>query len=159
VALADGLATNPQEYVKDDEVLYRNVKRAYIKPLNGGFRPSSQAFTDPNYRISVYRAMLCSNNPSHAQVDKREDCVRRLVTGEVRAIGTVIKYDSKRNPVQHHAVRVDPAPEHGDPSHAEIYADPQITSPRMFAKLQEALVWIGEWAPGFGPSDREEGNV
>jgi hypothetical protein len=157
--LADGLATNPQEYVEDYEALYRNVKRAYLKPLNGSFRPSSQAFTDPNYRISVYRAILCGNDPSHAQVKKTEDCVRRLITGEVRAIGTVIKYDSRRNPVQHHAVCVDPAPEPGDPSHAEIYADPQITSPRIFAKLQEALVWMGDWAEGYGPSDRKEGNV
>jgi hypothetical protein len=36
--------------------LYRLVKPIYVKPENGGWRLSSQAFTHPSYFISVDRA-------------------------------------------------------------------------------------------------------
>jgi hypothetical protein len=109
VALADdGVAIEGHGSVRDRELLYRNIKRAYWKrKKDGSFYLSTQAFTDPNYRISVYRAALCGDEPSHAQ-EEDEDYVRSLYAGDVRAIDTVIRYDNQ-TPIEHHRVDIDPA--------------------------------------------------
>jgi hypothetical protein len=158
VALVDGLGDDVDR-VKNNEKLYRGVKREYWKRKKdgSGFRLSSQAFTDPKYRISVYRACLCGHNPSRAQKDDTY-YVCSLLAGCVRSIGSVVKRDNDKV-VQHYTIDVEPKPlaEEEDDSHAEIFATPEIFSPRVFNRLQEALAHPDryEWEPEFGPSDRE----
>jgi len=157
VALAgDGLAIEGHSPVRDRELLYRNIKRVYWKKRkgNGGYYLSTQAFTDPQYRISVYRAALCGNDPSHAQ-EEGEDYVRGLYAEDVRAIDTVIKFDNNE-PRVHYRVDVAPAPRCDDPSHAEIFTDPEITSAGVFKRLQARLVCVSRWEEGYIPSDAEE---
>jgi hypothetical protein len=156
VALADdGLAIEGHVSVRNRELLYRNIKRVYWKKQkrSDGFYLSTQAFTDPQYRISVYRAALCGNDPSHAQ-EEDEDYVRGLYAEDVRAIDTVIKFDNNE-PREHYRVDVAPAPRCDDPSHAEIFTDPEITSGGVFKRLQARLVCISRWEKGYSPSDAE----
>jgi hypothetical protein len=149
VALVDGTAIEGHSPVEGRELLYRNIKRVYWKQTNDGFYLGSMAFTDPDYRISVYRAHLCGNDPSHAQ-EQAEDYVRSLVTEDVRNIDTVVRGPSDA-PIERHRVDVAPAPKHDDPSHAEIYTDPEITSPNVFRRLQVRLACLSEWAEHYGP--------
>jgi hypothetical protein len=81
-----------------------------------------------------------------------------LLTEAVRNIDTVKKC-SDNTPIEHYAVDVDPAPKCNDPSYAEIYTDPEITSRGVFRRLQARMICLSNWAEGFGPSDREEGNI
>jgi hypothetical protein len=74
------------DYVADEEVLYRCVRPSYYITLNDGkTRPSSQAFTDPEFNISVDRAKLCNDDPRYTQREKT-DFVCSLVTEHVRGI-------------------------------------------------------------------------
>lgn len=149
MALVDGVGASGC-YVDDDELLYRCVKRAHWKPTNGGFRLSSQAFTDPQYRISVDRAKMCGRDPGFSQTDET-DYVCSLLTSDVRAIGNVAKFQNNER-VEQHAIDVDAAPIPGNAAHAEIYAHPQISSRGVFRRLQESLVHLSRWEEGFGPS-------
>lgn len=156
--MADGLGGDGDR-VKDHEKLYRGVKRAYWKrKKNGiGFYLSSQAFTDPEYRISVYRACLCGHNPGRAQKDDTY-YVCSLLAECVRSIGSVVKKDNDKI-AQSYTIDVEPKPlaEEEDDSHAEIYAAPEIFSPKVFQRLQEALAHPDryKWEPKFGPTDWE----
>ena len=149
MALVDGAAIEGRSPVEPEELLYRNIKRVYWKRRNGDYYLGTQAFTDPSYRISVYRAGLCGNNPGHAQ-EEAEDYVRSILTKDVRGIDTVIKYRNGE-PDKHHRVDVAPAPLPNDPSHAEIFTDPQITSQNVFRRLQLRLVCLSVWEAGFSP--------
>lgn len=150
MALADGLGAGDKDYVDDAEMLYRCVKRVHWKQKeNGEFYLSAQAFTDRQYRPSVDRARLCGHDPSHTQVDEH-DYVCNLLTADVRAIGSVVKYRNNE-PVQQYAVDVDPVPRPDNAAHAEIYAHPQISSKGVFRRLQERLVCLSKWEEGFGP--------
>ncbi len=146
--MADGVEASG-DYVGDDELLYRCVKRVHWKPTNDGFRLSSQAFTDPNHRISVDRAKMCHHDPEYSQTDET-DYVRSLLTSDVRAIGNVAKFQNNERIVQY-AIDVDAAPIPGNTAHAEIYAHPQISSKGVFRRLQESLVHLSKWEDGFGP--------
>lgn len=149
MALVDGLVIEGHSPVEFDELLYRNIKRVYWKPRNGGFYLGTQAFTDPEYRISVYRASLCGNDPSHVQ-ETAEDYVRSILAEDVRGIDTVIKYDNNE-PKELYRVDVVPDPKPNDCSHAVICTDHEITGPRIFRRLQIRLVCLSKWEEGFGP--------
>ena len=157
VALVGGVGGDVAP-VENDERLYRGVKREYWKRKKDGtgYYLSSQAFTDPDYRISVYRACLCGHNPSRAQKDLTY-YVCSLIAGRVRGIGSVAE---KKNDeiVQKHTIEVEPEPlpEEQDDSHAVIYAtNPPISSRSVFKRLQEALARCDQysWEPTFGPSE------
>lgn len=137
-----------QDQVEDGEKLYRCVRRAYAKLENGEWRPSSQAFTDPEYKISVDRAKLCSNDPTYSQMETN-DLVCSVVAGEARKINGVIQYD-KDVIRQQYQVCVGPDPLPHNAAHALIYAHPQIASKNVFRRLQESLALIAHWeiAPG-----------
>jgi hypothetical protein len=149
VALVDGTTIDGRSPVEDRELLYRNIKRGYWRERGGDFELSTQAFTDPSYRISVYRAELCGNDPSHAK-EEEEDYVRSIRTETVRGIDTVIRYRNN-DPVQHHRVNVAPDPKPDDCSHAVICTDPEITSQSVFRRLQVRLVCLSDWEPNYGP--------
>lgn len=152
MALADELGSG---YVEDEEKLYRGVKHDYWKRKKdgSGFYLSSQAFTDPDYRISVYRAALCGCNPKRAQKDETY-YVCSLLTENVRGIGSVgKKQDTEIVKVHDIDVAPNPLEEDEDDSHAEIYAIQKISSPRIFQRLQEALAHpdLYKWEEGFCP--------
>lgn len=149
MALVGGTTIDGRSPVEDCELLYRDIKRAYWRERGGVFQLGTQAFTDPDYRISVYRATLCGNDPSHAQ-EEAEDYVRSIRAETVRSIDTVIKYDNNE-PVEHHRVDVAPAPKPNDCSHAEIYTYREITSPTVFRRLQVRLVCLSDWEERYGP--------
>lgn len=156
MALADdGLAIEGHGPVRNRELLYRSIKRVYCKEQkkSGGSYLSTQALTDPQYRISVYRAALCGNFPSHAQAEDK-DYVRVLYAEDVRAIDTVIKFDNNE-PREHYRVDVAPAPRCDGSSHAEIFTDPEITSRGVFKRLQARLICISRWEKGYSPFDVE----
>lgn len=152
MALAEGLDT--EDRIGDDELLYRCVKRVHWKREGDSFRLSSQAFTDRYYRISVDRANLCGNDPSNTQMDDT-DYVRSLLTADVRATNTVIKYENNV-PLVHHNVDVESAPLPDNTAHAEIYTDPEISSKGVFRRLQERLICLSRWEDGFGPEPEEK---
>src|SRR5690348_10976785 len=102
----------PSDHVADDEILYRSVRRDQIVPVEGGMRPSSQAFTDRQMEVSVDRAMLRDHDPRKSQMNPT-DAVVSLLVSDVR--GTL-----PGRPEYAIDVRSDPLPE--NPAHALIYA-------------------------------------
>jgi hypothetical protein len=152
VALADEVGASADDHVDDNEILYRCVKPVHWKRReNGEFYLSAQAFTDRNYRPSVDRAKLCSYDPSYTQREET-DYICTLLTEDIRAIETVVKYHDSQ-PVEQHAIDVDPVPLHDNAAHAEIYAHPQISSRSVFRRLQESLVGLSWWEGGFTPPE------
>jgi hypothetical protein len=145
----------PQDYIGDDELLYRGVRSHYVKRDGNTIRISSQAFTDPSKKISVDRAKLCNYDPHHTQVELT-DYVCRIVAGRVREIGSVTQNTPKGELIVQHHVRVEPDPLPENPAHALIFADPNIQTRGVFRKLQEGLALIAEWEPGFAPETRPE---
>ena len=149
MALADGVGAGDR--VEDDEALYRSVRRVLWKQKKDGeFYLSSQAFADRNPRPSVDRAKLCGYDPGYAQF-RPSDYVCSLVTRDVRAIATVVKYGKKGVPQVHHNIDVEPVPLPDDAAHAEIYAVPEISGGRLFERLLERLAYLARWESGFGP--------
>ncbi len=138
--------------VSQDEILYRAVQERYVKREADRVRPTSMAFTDKQFRVSVDRAALCNNDPNHTKVDP-SDLVVRFAAGDVRRIASVAQRDSNGEVVLKHLVRVEPEPLPDNPAHAVIFADPQVANPRVFQKLREALARLAEWESGFAPGE------
>ncbi len=150
MALADGVGGGAGDYVDDNEALYRSVKPVYWKQKdNGEFYLSSQAFADRNCRPSVDRARLCDHDPSYTQFCS-SDYVCSLFAEDVRATDTVVKHD-KGVPQVRHNIDVEPVPLSDNAAHAEIYAVPEISGGRLFARLLERLAYLARWESGFGP--------
>ncbi len=154
MALAGGLGAPGGDRVQDSEKLYRGVRpNLWKQKRDGSFYLSSQAFTDPEYRISVYRACLCGYRPSRAQKDPSY-YVCSLLAEQVRAIDSVRKM---RNEEVEQVYRIDVVPEpleeDEDDSHAVICAIDEISSPKVFQRLQEALAHPDryDWESGFSP--------
>lgn len=141
-------AVSPHDPVDNRESLYRLVKPIYVKPENGGWHLSSQAFTHPSYRISVDRAALCGNDPAHTQVEE-SDFVCSVVAGAVRNITFVHKPPTGEI---EYSGRVDATPQPENRAHADIYVHPRATK-GAFRKLQERLAQLARWENGFGPDD------
>ncbi len=151
MALADRVGGDAGDHVEDDEALYRSVNPVLWKQRDdGGFYLSSQAFADRNYRPSVDRAKLCGHDPSYTQF-RPSDYICGLVAEDVRAISTVVKHDRKGVPQVRHNIDVEPVPLSNNAAHAEIYAVPEISGGRLFARLLERLAYLARWEDGFGP--------
>lgn len=122
---------------------------------NGEVYLSSQAFADRNRRPSVDRAKLCGHDPSYTQF-RLSDYVCSLVTGDVRAIATVVKHDKKGVPQVQHNIDVEPVPLYDNAAHAEIYAVPEISGGRLFERLLERLAYLARWERGFEPPEASD---
>jgi hypothetical protein len=118
--------------VADDEILYRSVRRDQIVPVEGGVRPSSQAFTDRRMEVSVDRAKLRDHDPHQSRMSAT-DAVVSLRVADIR--GTL-----PGRPAYAIDVRPDPLPE--NPAHAVIYAQPQFANQSVFRKLRDRLAWL-----------------
>lgn len=132
--------------VAANEILFRGVKPNpnYLAWKEGRWQISALAFTDPSYRISVDRAVLCGHDPRHAQVHPT-DCVCSVAAAAVRAISAVVQRDVRGRIVQAHSILIGSDPLTHNPAHAVIYADPQITTRNVFRKLQESLALLAQW--------------
>lgn len=145
----DRLNDDSKDHVQDDELLYRGVRRKYWVETAEGFRLSKQAFTEPEYKISVNRAALCDCDPSSVQEDST--CfVRRILAERIRSISNVGKYHNTEQ-VTGHAIDVHPAPLETNDAHAEIVANPEINNEKIFRRLQASLVRVSEWEDGYKP--------
>ena len=144
---------NNNDFVHDDEVLYRSVRGQYGEEYsydNGKLDISSEAFRDRDKKPSVDRAKL-KGNPS---LSKRNDTdgIVSLITADVRAIGSV-KTKGQDNDITVHAVDViyDPNPE-SDPTnnaHSLIIVKPEFFGSKnkqrnVLKLLQLALAELAE---------------
>ena len=138
------------DFVRDDEVLYRSVRGKYGEEYsydNGKLQISSEAFRDRERKPSVDRSELKEFNPS---LSKRNDTdgIVSLITADVRSIGTV-KTKTQNGDAIVHAVDViyDPTPE--NPAHSIIVVSPEFFGSNnkqrnVFKLLQLALAELAE---------------
>lgn len=142
---------NKNDFVRDDEVLYRSVRgkygEEYAYDSTGQLKISSEAFRDREREPSVDRAVLKEFNPA---LSKRNDTdgVVSFITADVRAIGTV-KTKIQNADTTVHAVEViyDPTPE--NPAHSKIVVIPEFFGSKnkqrnVFKLLQLALAELAE---------------
>lgn len=118
-----------QEYVSDEEELYRNVRgegsdEYYYDETTGDLVIESKAFLDPQKEPSVDRAKLRNFDPERSRISE-ENGIVTLITKEVRQIGDVVTKDDKERQVNHGVdVRADPIPE--NEAHARIVVKPKF---------------------------------
>ena len=140
-----------QDYVSDDEELYRNVRgeedadESRINPNTGRLEFTSQAFLDRKSTPSIDRAKLKNFEPRQSLLSDTNGIVS-LITEEVRQIGTVVSKNKKGKNINH-AVDVihDPKPPE-DPqnkAHSLIVVEPKFLSSdkqgKAFKLLRKAL--------------------
>ncbi len=140
-----------EDIVHDDEVLFRcvffeDVERPKRYVLDDGtLRVTSAAFLDRNMQISVDRASLCENNPTHTQKNE-SDGVIMFVAHEIRAVDDLKKSGgNKDKPAIDYIMDVVPAPEEENPAHAELRANPhfdEIDRKKAFRTLRYKLAEI-----------------
>jgi len=141
-------------------VLYRLVKLAHKEPGNGEWKPSANAFLGGSaYRVSVYRATLCGNDPSSLPAEE-PGYVCRLIAGQVRAIDSIKRDNPETGETDEYEVCVEATPKEGNHiAHADIYlhrpAPNKTAQRRVFRLLKEALAALAKWEPGHGPDDKE----
>ena len=129
------------DFVGDDEQLFRRViydPQCWARDNNNRLIVTSAAFRDRNHQPSVDRANLCNNNPSHTQGSDRRNGVVQLVAGQIRRIDDVIKQERDVS-VLLYLIDVVPAPLEDNLAHAEVRADPQIASDKIFRRLRQSL--------------------
>lgn len=142
-------------FVKDDEVLYRSIsiKRSQcVSNGVGGWKLSSQAFTDLSQKPSVDRACLCNNDPVRAQKSTADGIVS-LIAHEVRSIkdfkqtkdGKPLQDENGQELMHIFDVVPDPITTHPEnPAHALIVTSPSYASRSAFKRLIERLALIAE---------------
>ena len=126
------------DFVRDDEELYRRVRKNSEKPNRYSYDDTgevtihSTAFFDPNRQPSVDRAELREFNPTLSKKDKTDGIVS-LIAGHVRAI-----------PIEDHTVDVVYAPTSDNSAHSQIIMTPECCisnskQRRAFRNLRRAL--------------------
>lgn len=123
-----------ENYVADEEILYRSVRVSDCTWQDGQIEISSQAFNDASREISVNRAKL---RPADETRLSPTDGVVRLIAREVRDIQSVTFNG------QVYQIDVRPAPIPDNPSHALIIGVPALEN-TPFKKLKTALKKIAE---------------
>ena len=119
----------PDDYVSDDEELYRNVRGAltedeYYYDDDKSLVITRQAFLSPEKEPSVDRAKLKNFDPQQSKLNETNGIVT-LVTEEVRGIGDVAtSYEGKEN--VEHAVDVKPDPKPDNEAHSLIVVTPEF---------------------------------
>ena len=135
------------DYVENDEELYRNVRRNWKPPhytcKDGRLVIEYHAFWDssPSKAPSVDRAKLLDCNPRRALLNKTNGIVS-IRTSDVRAITDVITENDDK-PITHD-IDVEPAHTDDRPAHAQITVDPDYLESKRerektFKRLQRAL--------------------
>lgn len=142
---------NNNDFIRDDEVLYRSVRGQYGEEYSyddkGTLKISSEAFRDRNRSPSVDRARLNEYDPTLSKQNDTDGVVS-LITEDVRAIGTVqTKIQDVDTTVHAIDVIYDPIPE--NPAHSKIVVRPDFFGSKnkqrnVFKLLQLALVELAE---------------
>ena len=137
------------ERVEDTEVLYRRVifDPVCFEVVGDKIVVTSTAFNDRHKQPSVDRAKLCNAEPAYTQgADKRAGVVS-LITEEVRSISLQSGGETPQTYIVD--VVADPVgPDHPhlveNPAHAEIRADPSISSKGVFQRLRRSLALLAQ---------------
>lgn len=141
------------DQVLNDEELYRRV---VFDPLcytmeSGILTVARKAFSDPKNQPSVDRANLCGHDPRQTQAGDSRNGVILLLTEQVRDVDI---NSSESSSTIRYNIDVVAVPLEENIAHAEIRADPQITSSKVFQRLrtrlailanQEILANQGRW--------------
>lgn len=147
--------TLPIDIVQNDEHLYRRVLperwQFSIDNTTGRKVVSAQAFSDSTCQVSVDRANLCGNDPSFTQRTSKDGVVA-LITGEVRAIESVVLNNKNGELLRTQVVEVNPDPIEEDEvnliaenkAHALIIANPDFDHRKVFKKLIERLCILAQ---------------
>ena len=142
---------NKNDFVRNDEILYRSVRGKYGEEYAydniGKLKISSEAFRDRNKKPSVDRAELRGFNPVLSKLSDTDGVVS-LMAADVRAIGTV-KTKILNEDVVIHAVDVVYAPTPENPAHSQIVVNPEFFGSKskernVFKLLQLALAELAE---------------
>lgn len=141
------------KYIQDEEILYRRVSAGrglYTFRNDGTVEIHSSAFSDREFRISVDRAKLCGNNPTHCLHDEKGGVVS-LLARDVRNIEDLARNDAQGRSIQQFRVDIEPVPLENNSAHAEIYAIPPFGHAdrkaafrrlcQRLARLAEARSW------------------
>jgi len=133
-----------EDYVSNDEQLYRNVRadptkdEFYINEHTRQLKITSQAFLDrETQKPSVDRAKLRNFNPEASRISGSG--IVMLIAEEIRKIGTV-RSKSEDSQVIDHYVDVTPDPLPANEAHALIIVQPEfISDPRKREKAFKLL--------------------
>ncbi|SRR6266852_4163072 len=138
----------PENFVGNDEILYRRVlpgRNHYKFKPDETIEISSQAFYDPELRISVDRANLCDNNPKRTLGNGSG--VLSLVTIDVRSVVDLSREENQKQVIERFRIDVEPVPLPNNSAHAEIHAIPSFTDfdkKRAFKRLCQRLARLAE---------------
>lgn len=135
--------------VEDRELLFRSVAPDSVSWQGKNWRLSSQAFNDRQMQPSVDRRQLCGTPEATKQ--GVGDGVVQLRAGEIRKSVRVscesgVSVDQAR---KFYSVDVTARPLPDNAAHAQIEADPEISSKGHFRRIKEALCRLAEqhnWA-------------
>lgn len=139
------------DFIRDDEVLYRSVRGKYGEEYSydnmGKLTISSEAFRDRERKPSVDRAVLRGFNPALSKLSETDGIVS-FITADIRTIG-IVKTKIQNADTIVHAVDViyDPTPE--NPAHSKIVVNPEFFGSKnkqrnIFKLLQLALAELAE---------------
>jgi hypothetical protein len=135
----------PKTPVLNQEVLYRSVRDSDehhgCDPKGQLLRLGNSAFNCPDRKPSVNRESLSSGGPEASRLTQADGIVM-LLTEQVRSISAVVTNDKKGAPLLTHNVDVVHAPVPENYAHAQIEADPRVSSDGAWKKLKEALCRI-----------------
>ena len=144
-------------FVLDEEAVFRAVAdnpQLFAVDESGSLRLSGSAFNDPRREPSVDRSSL-KHGGAGASRRSESDGVICLVSGEVRAVKTVVTLDQKQRPLHAHQIDVVHDPVEGNAAHAVVRTAPTLASDGAFRRLKEALCLLANrrgWA--FPPASR-----
>lgn len=136
-----------QDYVSNDEELYRNVRgeeeadEYYHDPNTKRLVITSKAFLDRKKEPSVDRAKLKNFDPRNSLLRENNGIIS-LITEEVRQIGNVKSNDQKGNEFSHAVdVLADPNPpdDPGNNAHSLIVVEPKYLSSDKKGKAFQLL--------------------
>ena len=116
-------------FVDPDEILYRRIlagRKLYNYLPDGTIKISSMAFTDQEFKISVDRAKLCTNDPRYT-LGYELGGVVSLVTRDIQDITDLTRNNQKGETIEQFKIDVEPDPLPNNDAHAVIFATPEFT--------------------------------
>lgn len=122
------------EHIEDDEILYRRILYGfgYEYSSTEGLIVTRAAFLDRAKQPSVDRSIKCNSDPSHTQCEGKNGVVWLLAVA-IRLIGLE---DQK------YTIDVVFRPLDENPAHAQIEANPSITSDKVYKRLRTSLAFL-----------------
>jgi hypothetical protein len=147
---ADTSAAAPSAEVRDEELLYRAVrKRHFTRHTETDLAVTENAFTDPEMKPSVDRAHMRDLKPQRSRFDDVSNGVCGLVAGEVRAIDDVYEFTASGQPtgdpyvydVIWRPIKDDPKwPD--NPAHSQVETE-RVMNGGAFKRLRRKLAFLG----------------